>query len=69
MQAPQLGSSKGWLSQIMNDSRAKSALITGGMQLGGGLINGYGQARSAQAAYDRERERVRRNQDVSGLRV
>lgn len=68
MQAP-AGSSKGWLSQIMNDSRAKSALITGGMQLGGGLISGYGQARSAQAAYDRERERVRRNQDVSGLRV
>lgn len=61
--------SRGWLNQIMNDSRAKSALITGGMQLGGGLINGYGQARSAQAAYDRERERVRRNQDVSGLRV
>lgn len=72
MQAPQVapaGSSKGWLSQIMNDSRAKSALITGGMQLGGGLISGYGQARAAQAAYDRERERVRRNQDVSGLRV
>lgn len=68
MQAP-AGSSKGWLSQIMNDSRAKSALITGGMQLGGGLISGYGQARAAQAAYDRERERVRRNQDVSGLRV
>lgn len=65
----QPGSSKGWLSQIMNDSRAKSALITGGMQLGGGLISGYGQARAAQAAYDRERERVRRNQDVSGLRV
>lgn len=63
------GSSQGWLSQIMNDSRAKSALITGGMQLGGGLINGYGQARSAQAAYDRERERVRRNQDVTALRV
>ena len=69
MQAPQPGFSKGWLSQIMNDSRAKSALITGGMQLGGGLISGYGQARAAQAAYDRERERVRRNQDVSGLRV
>lgn len=69
MQAPQAGSSKGWLNQIMNDSRAKSALITGGMQLGGGLISGYGQARAAQAAYDRERERVRRNQDVSGLRV
>ena len=68
MQAP-ADSSKGWLSQIMNDSRAKSALITGGMQLGGGLISGYGQARAAQAAYDRERERVRRNQDVSGLRV
>ena len=68
-QVVQPGSSKGWLSQIMNDSRAKSALITGGMQLGGGLISGYGQARAAQAAYDRERERVRRNQDVSGLRV
>ena len=68
MQAPG-GSSKGWLSQIMNDSRAKSALITGGMQLGGGLISGYGQGRAAQAAYDRERERVRRNQDVTALRV
>lgn len=69
MQAPQLGSSKGWLNQIMNDSRAKSALITGGIQVGGGLINGYGQGRAAQAAYERERERMRRNLDVSGVRV
>lgn len=69
VQQPLPSTSKGWLNQIMNDSRAKSALITGGMQLGGGLISGYGQGRSAQAAYDRERERIRRNLDVSGLRV